>query len=182
VGADIVMHPSSIVADRIRVLLATPLLTEFEKRARMQKDAWACQLASRIVALVHDTVPEVWEVSLDEQNAYAVCEVANRGDIVTIASLLRDPRDREKDLPAIPLMLAHNKDRELLPDGDRRLRPGDRVLLCGRSSARSRMGWTLQNAHSLDYVLTGGSPPGGAVWRWISSLTTERGRAERVGD
>jgi Trk K+ transport system NAD-binding subunit len=182
VDADIVMHPSSIVADRIRVLLATPLLTEFEKLARFQKDAWACQLASRIAALVHDRVPEVWEVSLDEDNAYAVCEVANRGDVVTIAALLRDPRDREQDLPAIPLMLAHNKDRELLPDEDRRLRPGDRLLLCGRPCARSRMGWTLQNANSLDYVLMGDRPfgGGGADWRWLSGLKAQRGREERA--
>jgi Trk K+ transport system NAD-binding subunit len=31
VGADIVMHPSSIIAERIRVLLVTPLLEDFEQ-------------------------------------------------------------------------------------------------------------------------------------------------------
>ena len=168
VGADIVMHPSSIVADRIRVLLATPLLTEFENLARYQDDTWACQLVSRVVALVHDQVPEVWEIRLNDENAHAVCEMAGRGNVITIGSLLRDPRDRERALPAIALLGAHHDDRELLPAEDRRLRPGDRLLMCGRPCARSRMGWTLQNIHSLDYVLTGGSSPDGVVWRWIS--------------
>jgi Trk K+ transport system NAD-binding subunit len=170
VGADIVMHPSLIVADRIRVLLATPLLTEFEKLARYQEDAWACELVSRVIALVHDRVPEVWEVRLDDESAHAVCEMAERGEVLTLGALLRDPQNREQQLPAIILMLSHNQERELLPANDRRAHPGDRLLLCGRACARSRMGWTLQNAHSLNYVLTGGSSPEGAVWRWMSRL------------
>jgi len=181
VGADIVMHPSSIVADRIRVLLATPLLTEFEKLARYQEDAWACQLVSRVVALLHEHVPEVWEVCLDDIDAHAVCELAERGKVIPLGSLLRDPRDRKRALPAIALLRAHNDDRELLPADDCRLRPGDRLLLCGRPCARSRMGWTLQNVHSLNYVLTGGSLPDGAVWRWFSrwSHGLKRGAMKR---
>jgi Trk K+ transport system NAD-binding subunit len=179
VGADIVMHPSLIVADRIRVLLATPLLSEFEKLARYQDDAWACQLVSRIVALVHEQVPEVWEARLDDENAHAVCEMSERGGVITLGALLRDPRDRERALPAIALMLAQDDERELLPAEERRLRPGDRLLLCGLPCARSRTGWTLQNTHSLSYVLTGGSSPEGAVWRWISRL---RGGTARAAD
>ena len=45
VDADMVMHPSSIIADKIRVLLATPMLYEFMFLALYQEDAWACELA-----------------------------------------------------------------------------------------------------------------------------------------
>ncbi|MEA3276743.1 MAG: NAD-binding protein [Pseudomonadota bacterium] len=170
VGADIVMHPSSIVANRIRVLLATPLLTEFEDYARYQEDAWACQLVSRIAALVHEHVPDVWEVAVDEEHAYAICDALARGRIVTLADLMTDPRDRERSLPAIPLMLVRSNEKELLPGGEQPLTGGDRLLFCGRPCARSRMRWTLQNVHALGYILTGGSVPEGALGRWLSSV------------
>ncbi len=87
---------------------------------------------------------------------------------VTLGALLRDPREREQTLPIIPLLLAQGEGRELLPPEDRRILPGDRLLLCGCSLGRSRLGWTLQNVHSLNYVLTGGSAPEGAIWQWLS--------------
>jgi voltage-gated potassium channel len=174
VGADIVMHPSSIVAERIRVLLGTPLLTELESYARHQDDAWACQLISRIAASVHEHVPEVWEVSIDDEGALAVCEAISRGGRVTLGSLLQDPRDRDEKLPAIPLMLLRRTERRLLPQEDLHLRIGDRLLLCGRRCARSRMGWTLQNIHALGYILTGASVPRGWLWRWISNRVGRR--------
>lgn len=179
VEADIVMHPSSIVANRIRVLLATPLLTEFESYARYQDDAWACQLVSRIVALVHEHVPDVWEISVVEEHAHAVCEALSEGVGVTLGNLLQDPRDRERGLPAIPLMLLRRNKRELLPKEDLRLRRGDRLLLCGRHCAHSRMGWTLQNVHALGYILTGNSRPEGSVWRWWSDLAKRRHKGAR---
>jgi len=174
VGADIVMHPSSIVAERIRVLLGAPLLTELEGHARHRDDAWACQLISRIAALVQDRVPEVWEVGIDDEGAHAVCEAISRGGRVTLANLLRDPRDRDEKLPAIPLLLLRRNERRLLPQEDLRLRTGDRLLLCGRQHARSRMDWTLQNIHALAYILTGDSVPGGWLWRWISNRVSRR--------
>jgi Trk K+ transport system NAD-binding subunit len=170
VDAQIVMHPSSIVANRIRVLLATPLLTEFESYALHQEDAWACELVSRIAAIVHEQVPHVWEIQVDDAHAHAVYESTEKGGVVSLGDLLRDPRDRERRLPAIALLALHNGQRELLPSDEFRLRKGDRVLFCGRVCARSRMRWTLQNIHALSYSMTGGSVPEGAVWRWLSSL------------
>lgn len=181
VNADIVMHPSSIVANRIRVLLGTPLLTELESYARYQEDTWACQLISRIAALVHEHAPEVWEISIDEEHAHAICEATSKGCRVTLVHLLQDPRNRDRTLPAIALLLLRRSERRLLPQDDLRLRIGDRLLLCGRPCARSRMGWTLQNIHALGYILTGGNISGGSLWRWIANLRTgpRQGRYRR---
>jgi voltage-gated potassium channel len=176
VDADIIMHPSSIVANRIRVLLGTPLLTEFESYALHQEDAWACELVSRIAALVDEQVPHVWEVRIDDDEAHAVCEAISKGRPVPLGSLLREPRDRDRRLPVIALLHRHNHQRELLPKEKVRIRKGDRVLFCGLICARSRMSWTLQNVHALNYVLTGGSSPEGTLWRWLSAL---RGRPRK---
>jgi len=177
VEADIVMHPSSIVANKIRLLLATPLLAEIEGLALYEEDAWACELISRIAALVHDEVPGVWELEVCPERAHALVDGLGRGAVVTLKHLTRDPRERKRLLPCIPLLLARGKTREVLPGPDTRLKAGDRLLFCGRESARNAMEWSLQNLHALNYILTGGSRPQGIVWRYLErSLDRSRRR------
>jgi len=187
VGADIRMHPSSIVAHRIRTLLSVPLLIEFFNVARHEDDGWACALASRIAALVHDEVPDVWEVCIDAEGAYALVESRRYGVVPLLGDLLRDPRDRDRSLPAIVLMRRRENDRTLLPDAGERLRDGDRLLFCGHPSAQPRMQWTLQNRHALSYVVRGSSPPDSLVWRWLRRQlrrrrTPGRRRSRRHGN
>jgi Trk K+ transport system NAD-binding subunit len=177
VGAQVVMMPSSIIADRIRVRLGTPLLAELTLLARYREDDWACELVSRVVALVDDHPPHVWEISIDEIDAPALCAMDRRGTPITIAQLACDPRDRERDLPLIVLLRADDDERELLPAADTRIRSGDRLLLCGRADAGRVLAWTLRNLNVLDYVLTGNAAPGGLLWRW---LARRRARAATV--
>ncbi len=178
VGAQIVMHPSTIIAERIRVLLATPLLSEFETYARYRDHDWACELISRIAALVDDQVPEVWEVMIDDTHAQAVSAAADQGSPVDLDTLLRNPRDREIPLPAIALMLVRKSERTLLPQRSIHPRRGDRILFCGAEMARSRMLWTLQNDHALDYARGKEGHHPGALWAWGSRIfgTSPRGR------
>ena len=181
VEADIIMHPSLIVANRIRMLLGTPLLTDFVHDARFEDDAWACELIARIAALAHDRVPDVWQVRIDAEDAYALLRLRHDEPLPKIEDLLRDPRDRGCKLPAIVLMRHREQGRTLLPDLKDRLREGDELLFCGRSGARSSMLWTLQNSHALAYVLHGASPPRGVVWEWLLRQQ-RRPRAVRDGD
>ncbi|MFZ0788258.1 MAG: NAD-binding protein, partial [Chromatiaceae bacterium] len=116
VGAHVVMHPSTIVAHRIRVRLGLPLLSEFLTYVHYQDDAWACELVSRIAALVHDSVPHVWQIEINERQAAALCEAERRGSTVTLDTLLRDPRDRDAYLPVIALLVEHQDARQIVPD------------------------------------------------------------------
>jgi Trk K+ transport system NAD-binding subunit len=166
VGAHVVMHPSEIIAHRIRVRLGLPMLSEFVTYARYQEDTWSCELVSRILALVTDAVPHVWQVCIDQQQAAAVCEAEGLAACITIDTLLRDPRDRDQRLRAIPLLLEHHDERDVLPGPTRRVRKADQLLLCGLEEARRRMDWTLQDLHTLRYVITGDAAPEGWFWRW----------------
>ncbi len=164
VQADMVMHASSIVAHKIHLLLGSPLLSEFMNLALFQDDAWACELASRVIAMVEDELPAVWEVPISEDSSLAVTRVIEQGKRVTLGDLLCDPLERGEELPSFPLLLIHNGTRILMPERDVVLDEGDRVLFCGHPSARPRMEWVQQNEHVLSYILTGDSPPQGAVW------------------
>lgn len=168
VGAQVVMVPSSIIADRIRVRLGAPLLSEFLTLARYRDDAWACELVSRIVGLVDDQVPHVWEVVVDEAEAPALCQATQSGVALSVEHLLRDPRDRDLSLPAIVLMHRQGDSLQLLPEPATPLRAGDLLLLCGRVEASRTMVRIMRNLNELDYVLTGNVAPGGLIWRWLA--------------
>ncbi len=170
VGARVVMHPSTVVAQGIRIRLALPLLSVFSTLARYRDDAWACELTSRVAALVEDRVPHAWQLEVDSESAYALLDAERRGLPVTLGDLLKDPWNRAETLPAIPLLLERAEQRELVPDLAQRVRPGDRVLFCGRAQARRRMDYALQNINTLRYVLTGEDLPEGWVWRQGSRL------------
>ncbi|MCW8906300.1 MAG: NAD-binding protein [Sedimenticola sp.] len=165
VEADMVMHKSAIVANRIRVLLGTPLLYQFTSLALHQSDAWACELVSRISALVTSHSPDIWELRLEPDDALAVCRGLEQGRLIQLQHLSADPGDRRRPLECIPLLLKRDGESFMLPDPEIPVKRGDRLLYCGRAAARHRMGWCLQNIHALNYILTGESVSTGWVWR-----------------
>jgi len=169
VNTQMVMHPSTIIANKIRVQLATPMLYEFTGLAMLESDAWACELVSRVSALVNEHVPVIWEIIIDNSQANAVTTLLKQGGVVTLGDILRDPRQRENKLPCIPLLLLHAGGRIMVPELDRHLKSGDRILFCGRQTGRRSMEWPLQNQHVLHYVLTGKTQPRSWLWRKFSA-------------
>ncbi|OOZ37276.1 potassium channel family protein [Solemya velesiana gill symbiont] len=176
VNAGIVMHPSSIIANKVRVLLGTPMLYEFMGLAMYEDDGWACELVSRVGALVHERVPEVWEVELTRDTASALLEAGESGHEINIGHMIADPRDREKTLPCIPLLLQQYNKRYMVPSEEMSIGEGDKLLFCGRSSARSSMEWALKNENALSYILTGETKPQGWVWGFFHRMgsTTDK--------
>lgn len=167
VKADIIMHPSAIIAERIRILLGTPLLGEFLNSILEQEDDWARVLINRIVTLVVDEEPRVWEIRINTSRALAVTTAIKEGRSVLLSDLAADPRDRQERLSCLPLMLQRQGTQQLLPEMETKLQTGDRVLFCGVYGAQSRMAWTLQNVHALHYILDGRAAHHGAVWGWL---------------
>ena len=167
VSADMVMHPSSIIANRIRVLLGTPLLYQFTQLVLHQEDGWACELVSRLSTLVHNHALEIWEVTFADETTYAVCKAVQDGKTIALQHLLADPRERSRSLKTIPLLLLRKAERILLPDNSVVVRKHDRILFAGSVSAKNSMEWTLQNEHALTYILTGESRPQGWIWQWL---------------
>jgi voltage-gated potassium channel len=168
VKADMVMNPSQIIADKIRVLLAIPLLNEFISLAYYQDDEWACELASRISGLVGNHVPTLVEIDIVPKQAGAVFDVLSHGGSVKLGDLQRDPWERESCLKCIVLMLERKNDRILLPPPTTELKKEDRLLVCAGSSGLSRLYWNLQHDNVLSYVQNGTIAKHGWLWRKLS--------------
>ncbi len=172
--ADMVMHPSTIIAEKIRVLLATPYLYEFFKLAQYQDNAWACQLVARISPVVTQLAPTVRTLKIDEAHAQALHEALTGGTPVTLGDLMRDPWDRERALSVVPLLLAREADRVLLPGEEEPLATGDRLLLCGESSAITRLEWAMCHASTLEYVRAGTTATHGWLWQRLQARRAAR--------
>ena len=168
VKADMVMQPSRIIADKIRVLLATPMLNEFISLANRQDNEWACELVSRISALVVRHAPQLLEIVVDDEQARAVVDVLNRGQSVHLKDLLRDPWKRREHLNCIALMMQRGDDRILLPDDESELKIGDRLLFCAGSKGFTRLQWNLQHDNVLSYARLGRVEKHGWLWTKLS--------------
>jgi len=164
---DIVMTPSLIIATEIMAVLAAPLLREFLRRARHQRDEWAVELAKELRAINDGRTPDVWAVDIDDDSAPAVAAALTEGHRIDLAALLTDPRDRSQRQRCLTLMLVRNGEYLLRPAPEQELRLGDRLLLTGSERVRNRLSWVLRNRHALRYVLTGEQLPDGWVWRWL---------------
>lgn len=164
-NAHITMQPSHIVAQEFFSLLTTPLHSRFLTLARNQGDAWAYELISRIIGLVSDTVPEIWDVRLSPRQA-GIWQLLNEDWPINLGELLRESPEQETRLPCVPLLLSRAGQELLLPDDAELLQPDDRILFCARPGTRSRLIKVLRDRNLLTYRLTGLDVPGGSIWRW----------------
>jgi len=165
--ADIVMQPSHIIANHIRMLLTTPLLRDFIRLAKQQEPQWVHQLIKRLKNLLDNTVPNLWEIKIDQENAPAICEIIGKGHSVNLAYLNRDPRNREENLASFSLLLKRGEQLILLPTEFDDLAIGDQLLFCGKHGAHKWMEWTLHDPLVLTYLSTGEIVPRSYIWRWL---------------
>ncbi|HHJ13626.1 MAG TPA: potassium channel protein [Gammaproteobacteria bacterium] len=179
VKADMVMHPSQIIADKIRVLLGTPMLHRFISLASHQENEWACELVSRISALVGRCVPELEEVRIDDYHAEAVTDALDEGEHVRIGELLHDSWQRDRQIRCIVLMMQREQENILLPPADTELKPGDRLLVCAGRGGIRRLYWNMQNAGILSYVRTGEVRTHGWLWNKLTGNGNGNGNGNR---
>lgn len=165
--ANLVMKPSTIIGRGILSLIITPLLADFLRLARYQDEDWANILVSRVSGVVTDESPQTWTLSLDAAKSLAVTTLLSEGATVTLEQITRDPHDRSRPLPCVPLLLKRGEHLELLPAMETPLQEDDQLLLCGTDAARLAMKITTKNLNVLGYVLTGSEAPAGSIWRWL---------------
>lgn len=162
------MQPSTIIARGILSLIITPLLADFLNLARHKDEEWANLLVSRVTGVVTESSPQTWTLSLDTEKSPAVPQLLSDGSRITIAQLTRDPSNRDKPLPCVPLLLKRGAHLELLPEAETVLEADDQLLFCGVDSARLAMKISTKNYNVLCYLLTGTDRPAGSIWRYFA--------------
>ncbi len=155
VEANLVMQPSQIIARKILALITTPLLGEFLRLARQQKDDWANQAVSRLSAVVGDVVPDLWTAEISSRGAHAVAIALGAGQDVRLRHVGCDPQQHGQALECVALLLQRGSELILLPDEDQPLQDGDKILFCGTSAVEDRMQSTLHSESTLAHMIHG---------------------------
>ena len=178
--AEIIMKPSDIIARKIRTLITAPLMISFLNEASRQPAEWANIAISRLSGALGDRRPNVWTLNINKNDAQALHEVINYGRIVRTGNLLQDPRARERQLRAVPLLLKRGSKLLLMPTDDIAIKPDDQILFCGTPHAERSMKWTLNNIHSVNYIMTYDDTPDAYIWRKLYRYIKKQERRTRV--
>jgi voltage-gated potassium channel len=157
--AEMTMVPSEIVANECLACLRAKHLSRFLAHAYARGNDWAASLIERLEPVVGTESPDVWNAIIGRRDAPGLVDaLARLGPRATLADLARDPADRSRALPVVPLLLLRNGAAIDGPEPATELRPGDEILYAGTEWARRAMRETLLNANTAEYVLTGRAP------------------------
>lgn len=162
---DLRVQLTYLAASEAVELLRNPLLPPFLERLNTADEAWAATLLARMAALIGNESPTAWRVAVTPESAPALCEALEEGLPVTAGLLTRDPRERERSLAALVLLVQREGRTVLLPEDGLALRRGDELLFCGRYRAQQRMNWARHNVDVLGYLATGIERPSGWIWQ-----------------
>ncbi len=165
---DLLMQRGRVVSNKIFALIRTPLLGDFLRIISRFNNNRASVLVSRVIGVIHQDMLELWEVRIFPDKAPALYSMLENQQII-VEDLLRDPANRSKSVSAVPLFLKRGKGNVILPEENRILHQGDRILMCGTLEARQHMDTISYSINALGYVLTGEYIPDGYLWRWLQS-------------
>jgi len=169
-SADIVMQPSQIIANHIRILLTTSLLVDFIRLAKQFKYGWTEKLIKYLKEILNSTKPDIWQMAINQETCPAVWDALSNNQPVNLKCLRTDPINRKKYLACIPLLLVRAEENILLPEDSECLDKNAQILWCGKRGIMSWMERTLHDPLVLTYILTGEIVSRSYVWRWLQNL------------
>ena len=172
---DLVMQRGNLIADKIFALIRTPLLGDFLRIVGRFKKERANELASRMIGVMGDDYPELWELSVTKEDSPALVQRLKSSEIL-IEDLMRHPDGRDRKLSAMVLFLKRGEGNVILPEDTRKIKVGDRFLMCGNKKAHYKLQVTSRNSSYLEYLITGQRLPDSWVWR---KLMENKAFAER---
>ncbi|MEE9310690.1 MAG: NAD(P)-binding protein, partial [Cocleimonas sp.] len=175
---EMLMQRGSIVANTIFALIRTPMLGDFLRIVSRFKKDKAGEVISRIIGVVDDDVPKLWEFKVNAKDAPALYKTIQKRQ-VTVSEIfqgetLHGSKKREKPLSAMPLFMKRDDNNVLLPEDERIIRANDLFLICGTQGAHRQMNNLLSNINLLENVLSGEEIPTGILWRWVTGKSLSK--------
>jgi len=169
---EMLMQRGSIVANTIFALIRTPMLGDFLRIVSRFKKEKAGEVISRMIGVVEDDVPKLWEFQVTAEGAPALYKtIQHRQTTVSEifqGEILHGSDHREKPRSAMPLFMKRGDSNVLLPEDERIILAGDRFLICGTQDAHREMNNLLSNINLLENILSGEEIPTGILWRWMT--------------
>ena len=166
---DMVMQRGNVLSNTIFALIRTPMLGDFLRIVSRFKNDKANMLVSRIIGVVKDDVPELWQLCVTEEETPALYKTIQNQQVL-VGDILHGeyrPEDSisKKQLSAMSLFMRRGNGNVLLPEDNRIIREGDQFLMCGTYGARLEMLRVVKNINVLESVLCGEYVPAGWLFK-----------------
>jgi Trk K+ transport system NAD-binding subunit len=175
---DMLMQRGNVISNTIFAFIRTPMLGDFLRIVSRFNNDKANELVSRIVGVVDDEIPELWELVIDQNNTPALYEMIQVRQVlvenISYGEQLDNHEAKSEHATVLPLFLRRGEGNVLLPENNRIIRENDRFLMCGTYEARQHMMRLVTNINLLESVLLGEDLPAG----WL--LRKLRGRSGRL--
>lgn len=167
VGATHIMQPSLITARKILLTAIAPLAEDMVDMLREGDGAGTTEVINALSSAVGGHRPSLWGFRVDAQSSSAVADRISKGLNVSLGDLMRHPRDSDRRLECVALMLRRDKEKHVMPEDELELQPGDELVMCSSRADRALLEATLGNSYTLYQLVTGTEPPRGYLFRWL---------------
>ena len=148
------MQRGAIISNTIFAFIRTPLLGDFLRITSRFKNEKAGELVSRIIAIVEDDIPKLWEFKLNQDQAPALYKHAQQHelhleDLLIDETLEVTDKQKQPKIGALCLFIKRDQGNVLLPEKQRFMRIDDRFLLCGTRASYKKMNRILKDEKAL---------------------------------
>jgi len=166
--ADLILQSSLTTARRILKHLISPQIQILIDYLDEQGETMTQQVVDRLKVAIGEQPPHLWRVNLCDEEAIATVEHLKKGGKLRLGELLRDPYNLKGSISCMPLAIERGDKRIMLPADSELILECDEILLCGTEHSETMLAATINNAYTLDYLITGIDAPRGYLFRWLT--------------
>jgi hypothetical protein len=175
INANLVLQSSLTTARRVLKHLISPQVQIFIDYLRAQGEDICAHTVENLQELIGDERPHLWQAKICPQEASAVMEYLQDGKTLSLGELIRDPHKLDSSLPCMPFSIARGENRIMLPEENELLVAGDEILFCGTEPSERMLSASMNNAYTLDYLISGEDKPRGYLFRWLDNRFKQAG-------
>ena len=168
--ADLILQSSLTTARRILKHLISPQIQILIEYLREQGEECTRQVVDRLISEIGDKLPHLWRINLCAEEAVAVARRLQSRAGLSLGELIRNPYDLKGNISCIALSIERGEQRIMLPGANEPLELCDEILLCGTEHSEVILLATMNNAYTLNYLITGIDAPRGYLFRWLAGL------------
>ncbi|MRI59234.1 MAG: portal protein, partial [Epsilonproteobacteria bacterium] len=146
-----------ILAEYTYNFIAKPLANRFIKLIHQKDNLWAMNVVGRLSSTIGKN-PLLFEITLDKEHAYALCNELKKGTKITLEILRRSRADYTKHNKILFLLYMYEENGRkrsvLMPEDTIEVRCGASLLIACDEEAKEDFEYIINNYYELHYVLS----------------------------
>ncbi len=144
-----------ILAEFTYLFIARPLAYRFVRLLHTREEEWGHRVVERMHEVLGEN-PLHFEITIDEEHAYALSRELKKGASIQLGTLRRSRENWEKHNPILFLLCKWDESRvELIPSDDIDVELGMKLLVAANEESREDFEYIVNNYYELEYVLNG---------------------------